>query len=287
MLSRMLEHAIDLNNFRENKFQYAGLRPCPCYGEDGVFLKIFDEIGVSKNPECVEFGELRSLGTTTRSFRISQNARALYFSGTMDVRSIWLNVIDVLKISWDFKSLRFLKFFRSMPSKGFATPETIGKKIRDFATNHKEIDLFVIDIDSFDYEIMQSVFNDGTYPRVVAVEYNPSLPHDIPLFWPYQLQREPNMNPRLYGASFKAWDLLMAKQRYSLVHISGFCNLIYIRGDIYHPFTRPSIEVEITDTLGKITTFCENYCLPNFRPSWCYSEDLQETDLQLLSDPVD
>ena len=82
----------------------------------------------------------------------------------MDFRSTWLNIIDVLKLAWNFKSIRFLKFFCSMPSKGFAIPETIGKKIRDFATDHKELDLFVIDIDSFDYEIMQSVFNDGTVP---------------------------------------------------------------------------------------------------------------------------
>lgn len=32
----MFKQTTDLNNFRENKFQYAGIRPCPCYGEDGL-----------------------------------------------------------------------------------------------------------------------------------------------------------------------------------------------------------------------------------------------------------
>lgn len=281
----MLKPTIDLNNYRENKFQYAGLRPCPCYGEDGIFLKIFDEIGVSKNPECVEFGELRSLGTTTRAFRITQKARALYFSGTMDFRSACLNVIDVFKIAWNFRSLEFLKFFRSMPSQDFALPDTIGKKIKAFATDPKEIDLLVIDIDSYDYEIMESIFFDDIFPRVVVVEYNPSLPPTIPLFWPYGLQRGQKINPRLYGASYEAWNILMSKQNYSLVHISGFCNLIYIRGDIDHPFKRPCVKHEITDTLEKITDFCEKFCLPGFTPSWCYSKELNKADLKILNKP--
>ena len=61
---------LDLSNYRENIYQNYGYRECPYYGEDGVILKIFEEIGVSDNPCCVEFGELRVLGTTTRSYRI-------------------------------------------------------------------------------------------------------------------------------------------------------------------------------------------------------------------------
>ena len=279
----MLNSKIDLNNFRENIFQHVGLRPCPCYGEDGVLIKIFDEIGVSKKPNCIEFGELRSLGTTTRAFRITQLARALYFSGSMDSRSVWLNIIDVFKASWNFKSLRFLKFFCSMPSKGFATPHNIAKKVRTFTNQPSNIDLFVIDIDSFDYEIMRSVLEDNIRPRVVVVEYNPSLPPDVPIFWPYELERKKDTNPRLYGASFMAWEMLMSKQKYSLVHVSGFCNLIYIRDDIEHCFKQPCIKNEITDTKEKVLAFCRDYCLPNFRPSWCDSAELSKDDLDTLT----
>lgn len=279
----MPKSTIDLNDFRENMFHNVGLRPCPCYGEDGVFLKIFDEIGVSKKPKCIEFGELRSLGTTTRAFRITQCASALYFSGSMDLRSVWLNIIDVFRASWSFKSLRFLKFFCSMPSKGFALPTSIAKKVRAFTDQPSEIDLFVIDIDSFDYEIMKSVLEDDIRPRVVVVEYNPSLPPDVPLFWPYELERKQDTNPRLYGASFQAWETLMTEQKYSLVHISGFCNLIYIRDDIDHCFKRPRIKSEITDTKEKVLAFCQNYCLPNFRPSWCDSAELEKADLETLT----
>lgn len=275
---------IDLNHFRENKFQFEGMRPCPCYGEDGVFLKIFDEIGVSSKPECVEFGELRSLGTTTRAFRITQNARALYFSGTMDLRSIYLNVLDIFKLCVSRKSLRYLKFLFSMPFKDFAYPDSIGAKINTFASNPKELDLVVVDIDSFDYEIVKGIFESKVNPRVMVVEYNPSLPPEKALYWPYELEHNPEMNRRLYGASFKTWEKFMKKHDYKLVHISGFCNLIYIRGDIDHPFSTPKIKDEITDTTEKVHAFCKKYCLNGFVPSWNRSEYLNSKDLTVLKE---
>jgi hypothetical protein len=275
---------IDLNHFRENKFQNDGLHPCPCYGEDGVFLKIFEEIGVSSKPQIVEFGELRSLGTTTRAFRITQQARALYFSGTMDIRSIYLNVLDILKISWKRRSLGFLKFLFSMPFKDFAYPETIGAKIKSFAKNSGEIDIICVDIDSFDYEVVANIFYQQIKPRVMVVEYNPSLPPTRALYWPYGMEREDGMNPRLYGASYKVWENLMLLQGYTLVHISGFCNLIYIRNDITHPFISPKIKDEITDTAKKVDTFCKKYCLPGFEPSWNSSKNLTSADLKLLKE---
>ena len=53
---------IELNLYRENIYTNSGVRPCPGYGEDGVLKKIFEVIGVSNFPKCVEFGELRVLG---------------------------------------------------------------------------------------------------------------------------------------------------------------------------------------------------------------------------------
>lgn len=41
---------IDLNQYRRNIFQRAGVRECPHYSEDGVILEVFRQIGVGKNP---------------------------------------------------------------------------------------------------------------------------------------------------------------------------------------------------------------------------------------------
>ncbi len=108
----------NLNHYRANIHSHIERYPSPCFGEDGVFCKIFSDIGVSAKPYCIEFGELRSLGTTTRDFRMEYVADAIYFSGTMDIKSTYLNIIDILLACWKKKSLRYLIFFYHSPSEG-------------------------------------------------------------------------------------------------------------------------------------------------------------------------
>ena len=84
---------INLNDFRENIYQNEGLRECPHYGEDGVILKIFEIIKPNKKPLIIEFGETRSLGTTTRSFRIKYKSRSIYFTGDLTFKSTLLTFI--------------------------------------------------------------------------------------------------------------------------------------------------------------------------------------------------
>ena len=78
---------INLNEFRKNIYQNEGLKECPHYGEDGVILKIFESIRPSRNPLIIEFGETRSLGTTTRAFRIKYASKAIYFTGDLSFKS--------------------------------------------------------------------------------------------------------------------------------------------------------------------------------------------------------
>ena len=68
---------INLNNYRKNIFQNYGVKECPYYSEDGVILKIFEEVNISKKPVVVEFGEHRVLGTTTRAFRIKYFSKSI------------------------------------------------------------------------------------------------------------------------------------------------------------------------------------------------------------------
>lgn len=272
----------DLNNFRKNIYTNSGVKPCPGYGEDGVLIEIFKQIGVSQKPICVEFGELRVLGTTTRSFRIKHRANALYFSGSMDFRSRYLNFLDICKITFSSKNVKFLKFLGNQPKKLFVCTKNISEIIRKFSKSN-EIDLFVIDIDSFDFEIVHELLASRIRPRVLIVEYNPSIPKNESLYWTSSNKKTDSTNLRLYGASYEAWEKLMQKYGYSLVHISGFCNLHYIRGDLEHNFVKPNIEKEKTDTNEKVLLFAEKNCLPGFRPSWLNYPALTPTEIALLS----
>ncbi len=270
----------DLNLHRLNIFTNAGFKPCPGYGEDGVIKKIFELIGTSKKPYCVEFGEMRSLGTTSRFFRINFISDSLYFSGSLDFRSRVLNILDIFKICITNRNLKFLTFLFNQPKKRFITVQNCAELLAPLM--NREVDLFVADIDSYDFEIVTQVIESITRPKVLIVEYNPNLPYDRILFWKQRMQRTENTNARLYGASYGAWMSFLEAWDYRLVHVSGFCNLIFVRGDINHEFVQPIISEEITDSKKKVLDFAAKYCLPGFRPSWLDAPYLTDDELDSL-----
>ena len=268
---------INLNNYRENIFHNAGINQCPHYSEDGVILKIFDEIGVSEKPLIIEFGEHRSLGTTTRSFRIKYISKAIYFTGNLDFRSKILNILDILKLSITEKSMKYFKFFLSMPFKFFCTPNNINELLIDKKVN--AIDILTVDIDSFDYYVIKEVLINGFSPRLMILEYNFNLPINEALSYPYNSEKSPPENKRAYGASFKAIDNLAKSFGYKLVHVSGFCNLFYIKSEYSHLFSKPDIKMEIPKNNQEVDLFIDKYCQKGFVPSWLSEPRLTEIDL--------
>ena len=81
---------VNLNDYRKNTYFNYGIKECPHYSEDGVIEKFFEVVGQDQKPFVVEFGETRSLGTTTRAFRIGNVSRAVYFAGSIDLYSCLL-----------------------------------------------------------------------------------------------------------------------------------------------------------------------------------------------------
>lgn len=272
---------INLNNFRQNIYSHVGLRPTPCYGEDGVLLKIFEEVQLTTSPTVVEFGELRSLGTTTRSIRIKHKAKSVYFSGTLDSWSKLLNVVDIFRVALTFHEIKYLKFLLNMPFQAWLSIGNFPKKLN--ALSGKSVDLVVVDIDSFDYEVVKEIINSGIHPTCFVVEYNPSLPVDIPLYLSQVDSKRPNLSPRVYGASYAAWDDLFTSHGYQLVHVSGFCNLFFLKESDAKLFEKPDIWSEVTDSNEKVLAFADKWCLAGFRPSWLSSPTLSKEDLQILT----
>jgi hypothetical protein len=272
---------INLNDYRENKYFSAGIKKAPCYGEDGVILKIFREIGVSDSPFCIEFGELRSLGTTTRAFRLEYCAGAIYFSGTLDLRSRVLNILDILKICIFKKSLKFLKFFRDMPFQAWISVHNTMKFLPDRIPS--SVDLLVVDIDSFDFEVVKNILEGGIRPTVFVVEYNPSLGSEQAIFLSEHASKKHYANKRIYGASYKAWLTLFSSHDYKLVHISGFCNLFFVKREFASIFQKPNIEEEITNTNDKVWHFINSWCLPGFVPTWLGSPRIGIEELECFT----
>lgn len=137
---------IELNRFRQNIYMNFGWRECPHYGEDGVILKIFDTIGTAKKPFCIEFGESRVFGTTTRSYQINYKAKALYFTGNYSFKSYILNLVDVAKATYITKDLEILRLYNNMPFYFFVTTDNI-IDLLSIKVDDNVIDILSIDID--------------------------------------------------------------------------------------------------------------------------------------------
>jgi len=273
---------IDLNQYRRNVFQRAGMRECPHYSEDGVIREIFRQIGVGKNPLVIEFGESRSLGTTTRSFRLTYRSNAIYFTGNLGPKSWILNVLDISKVALTDRSISPLRFFRSMPFKFFCTHDNIVQLFRSRRVDG--IDVLTIDIDSYDYYMAKVILEAGFAPRLLILEYNPSLPAGSSLAFPYSPGSARPANRRAYGASFDALHKLASSYGYKLVHVSGFCNLHYVRAEYAHLFATPAVEAEIPRTNAEVVVFAEKCCQKGFVPSWLNEKPLDPSDLAFFSE---
>jgi len=278
---------INLNDFRKNIYHNHGVKECPHYSEDGVIKKIFSEIGVKTKPFIIEFGETRSLGTTTRAFRIGYLARAVYFVGNIDFYSRILNIFDVLKTTLITRNLKCLKFLTNMPFVFFVTPENIldffGNILAKEHVSPDNIDILTIDIDSYDYYCVKELLQHEYKPRLFIVEYNPNLPIDEALSYPNKINpvQLPN-NRKAYGASYLAMSSLMERFGYELVHISGFCNLFYIRNEYSGIFSTPDINKERPVSKKEIFEFINLYCKKDFVPSWLYEPQLNEEELRFF-----
>tara|TARA_R110002073_G_scaffold333581_1_gene521486 strand:+ start:325 stop:1197 length:873 start_codon:yes stop_codon:yes gene_type:complete len=99
------------------------------------------------------------------------------------------------------------------------TPETICSKLDEHNTP-KEFDLLSLDIDSVDYNVLESILNGGFKPNVAIVEFNPLFAHDEL----YVRSLDPPLRKNgtsWYGASLGAFENLMNNNNYTLIHVFG------------------------------------------------------------------
>ena len=267
---------INLNEFRENIYQNEGIRQCPHYGEDGVISKIFETIEPSRNPLIIEFGETRSLGTTTRSFRIKYASKAIYFTGDLSFKSTILNILDIFKITIFRSTFKYLKFLFNLPFKYFVTPDNILDLFN--RKNVKDIDILTIDIDSYDYFIAKKILDNSFKPRLLILEYNYSLGYNDSLSFPFPAPDIKISNKRAFGASYNALSNLASNYNYKLIHVSGFCNLFFIREDYAHLFSSPNLKEDLIKNNDDIIHFLDKHCQKGFLPSWFHDNPLNETD---------
>ena len=191
-------------------------------GEDGILEKIFEVIE-EKNGWCVEFGawDGKHLSNT---YNLMQNGWAGVFIEGSEER-----YQDLLQTyqgnSKAYPICAFVNFEGENNLDGILAKTPIPK---DFT-------LLGIDIDGNDYHVWDS-FKNYT-PKVVVIEYNPSIPPDIAFTQPKDMNVQ-------QGSSALAMVQLGKEKGYELVALTSL-NAIFVKKELYPLFEIGDNSLEI------------------------------------------
>ena len=190
---------------KENLNQYAR-NVNSQHGEDGIIAAIFDKIGTTSR-YAVEFGGWDGIFLSNiRNLIINREFSGLFVEGEKE------------------RAENLLKNYESYPNVtciaayvGFRGENTLDKILKR-ADAPQQIDLISIDIDGYDYHVWEAL-NDY-HPRVIIIEYNPSIPNDIIFI-------SPKREDVFCGSSAAAMVELGRKKGYALVAVTE-TNLLFV-----------------------------------------------------------
>ena len=193
------------------RYQY---QVCSQNGEDGIIQEIFRRVGTT-NRVFAEVG-VGDGNENNTAFLLSQGWRGFWIDGSNEF-------LSAVKARRDLRDgcLKWLVSFVSKEN-GSGPLGQLGVP--------EEFDLLSIDIDQNTYYIWEGLR--GFRPRVVVVEYNPSIPPDIDWKVDYDPNRVWN-GTHNYGASLKAFEKLASQLGYSLVGCEFTGNIaFFVRDDL-------------------------------------------------------
>lgn len=203
------------------------------FGEDGILEEILSRIGI-ENGACVEFGawDGKHCSNTWQLWH-DKGWSAILIEGDAD-RAAQLK-----------ESLTsFPKVVPHCAFVGFEGENALDVILKNAAAP-QVIDVMSIDIDGNDYHVFESL--NLFYPRVVLIEYNPTIPPHIELVAP---------PGNYFGSSALSLYNLAKSKNYSLAACTA-TNLIFVRNADFEKlgFDEPSLdEIMPTDHLTFVIT---------------------------------
>lgn len=175
------------------------------HGEDGIINAVFDKIGTTTK-FAVEFGGWDGIYLSNiRNLIVSKGFSGLFIEGNSEKA-------DQLKKNYlDFPQVHCVESYVGL-KKNLLDDILIENNVP------KSIDLISIDIDGYDYHVWDTMHE--YRPRIIVIEYNPSIPNEIILINPYS-------EDIFTGSSAAALVELGRKKGYSLIAVTQ-TNLIFI-----------------------------------------------------------
>lgn len=184
------------------------------HGEDGILEAIFNKIGTTSK-YAIEFGGWDGIYLSNiRNLIVEKGFSGLFIEGEADRAE---NLLNNYK---DYPNVACVSAFV-----GFRGENTLDN-ILSRNNAPKDIDLLSIDIDGYDYHVWEAFQN--YKPRIVIIEYNPSIPNDIMFINP---RDEGTFN----GSSAAALVELGRKKGYSLIAVTQ-TNLIFVVDEEFDKF---------------------------------------------------
>jgi len=105
----------------------------------------------------------------------------------------------------------------------------------------RNLDLLSLDLDGNDFYILRKILRAKFRPRVMVVEFNPTLPEEPPVAIVYHPEHTFD-STNYFGASLGAFRRVCAAHGYCLVRILAGYNAFFVRDELVPFGERPRIE---------------------------------------------
>lgn len=204
------------------------------WGEDGVITEIFSRIG-SYKPVCIEFGAWDG--------KHLSNCWNLWYNEGWD--AILLESDNERAAALKQSTIK-LPQVQCLSKKVEINGENSLDAILDNIQLTKQIDLLSIDIDSDDYAIFESL---NRSPRVIVIEYNPTIPPHI------DLVQKPGSD---LGNSISAICKLAQKKDYKLAHVT-YTNVILVNDQDWEKLNISEVDYFKAFPYEKLTCVINTY----------------------------
>lgn len=202
-----------LNSYSNNLNRYA-YNINSQNGEDGIIEQIFEVIGTGSK-YAVEFGGWDGIYLSNiRNLIIKSGFSGLFIEGDSD------RIKDCIQNYSDFETVSICEAFVDFEGEN---------KLDNILTRNNvplDVDLISIDIDGYDYHVWDAM--EKYKPRVIVIEYNPTIANDI-----YYVN--PKDHNIFHGNSALALVKLGFQKGYSLISVTA-CNLIFVLDEEYEKF---------------------------------------------------
>jgi len=209
------------------------------FGEDGILAAVFGKIGEGSRT-CVEFGAWDGRYLSNTGHLVEQGWRGVFIEGHperfRDLEKSYAGNPRVTTLN---------RYVEADPNS-----ESALTNLLNAAAVPTDFDLLSIDIDGNDYHIWKTLAPEFM-PRVVVIEFNPSIPNDIIFIQ--------DSVPSLHqGSSLAALVELGREKGYELVATTD-CNAFFVRSSLFAQFDIADNGIDAIHKPEHTTSFFQLY----------------------------